>query len=118
MENKQFLKNSEVDWVENDSKAIVIICLNYMLKHSFVTFILAPISVMEQLKKVGHFRPLFLYFRLLYNQLTEHNCSIKFETWFEPGSSGFGSDRAVNFATTADGTALPQIFGAEAFDLF
>ena len=65
---------------------------------------------------MSHSRPLFLYFRLFFVQLTANNCSIKVTyvwirtrvlwyeklamTGFEPGSSDIRSGRAVNCATT------------------
>ena len=51
---------------------------------------------------MDHSRPIFVYFRLFYKQLTEiGKFSIKVPmTRFESGSSGIGSDRAVNCATT------------------
>ena len=45
----------------------------------------------------GHYRPLFLYFRLFYNRLTENIASIKLPmTGFEPRTSGVGSNRSAN----------------------
>ena len=41
-----------------------------MLKRPFKT------NTMFFLKKMGHSRPLFLYFRLFNTQLTVHKCSI------------------------------------------
>ena len=54
--------------------------------------------------KMGHSRPLFLYFRLFNTQLTVYKCSIcKFflpMTGFEPRTSCIGSNRSTNWATT------------------
>ena len=36
-----------------------------------------PREATQTLKKMGHSRPLFLYFRLFYKQLTVNKCSIK-----------------------------------------
>ena len=58
-------------------------------------------------KKMGHSRPLFLYFHLFNTQLTVNKCSIyiyinKFlpMTGFELWTSGIGSNRSTNWATT------------------
>ena len=46
--------------------------------------------------KVGHCRPLFLYFHLFYT-VDNKQCS---RTGFEPRTSGVGSDRSIHWATT------------------
>ena len=54
-----------------------------------------------KITKMGNLRPLFIYFSLFYKQSIVNNCSIKVAvTGFELGSSGFGSDRSANCATT------------------
>ena len=65
---------------------------------------------------MGHPRPLFLYFRLSNTQLTANKCSIEINifsplTGFEPRTSGIGSDRSTNWATT---TALDLMLSVPA----
>ena len=49
----------------------------------------------------GPFPASFSYFRLFYKQLTVNECLIKVaDVWIEPGSSGIGSYRSANCATT------------------
>ena len=56
---------------------IVLVYVTLLLKETglggFARIKKAPTLV----KKIGHSRPLFLYFRLFYEQLTVNKCSIK-----------------------------------------
>ena len=65
--------------------------------------------------KMGHSRPLFLYFRHFNAQLTVNKCSIyiyKFlpMTGFEPRISGIGSDHSTNWATTTSQLFVKYLF--------
>ena len=51
--------------------------------------------------KMGHSRPLFLYFHLFYKQLTVNKCSTKVaDDWIQTWVLWIGSDHSANCATT------------------
>ena len=60
--------------------------------------------------KMGHSRPLFHYFRLF--NTVDSICSIYFLpiTGFKPRTSGIGSDRSTNWATSTATTIFGRLF--------
>ena len=61
-------------------------------------------------KKMGHSRPLLLYFRL-FNTVDSKQINVRFKSLlvygFEPRTSGIRSDRTTNWATTTAHLLLP-----------
>ena len=63
--------------------------------------------------KMGHSRPLFLYFRL-FNAVNSKQINVQDKslpmTGFEPETSDFGSDRSTNWATTTAQSFVPSFY--------
>ena len=93
--------------------------------YSFSLYIYFSLSLSLSLFKLAIIGLFFLYFHLFNLQLTAKQCSMLIlpMTGFEPRTSGVGSDRSTNWATTISSLSLsltfsPQVFLKLCFDHF